>query len=1200
MGRRKGRKRQRNELGTDTLTEATLDVDASEEVGAGHHGVDLSGDPAGLVRRGDQALEAYDYDTAREYFTTALERSGGSEVAARALLEFLVDNLAAYTDALEFEPRLARASLASDAVRVLLAQAAAKTGDRDRALGHLKGVTGARAADAYCSLAERALKIGDFESAERFVEQVRTLDPTAPQLLSLTDAIAATRAKQSKPQEEKLQALFDAGELDLAEQQARALLESWPASEVAPRILRQIGVHRRETECRAVLARAGTAMTDGEFDTAAACYEEALRLGAPKRAVERKLEEARHKAHQASEQARIDQVVGWLGEEAGASDPEVGLLAWLGLDSKLREQVRESCPRPELDWLEQADPPRSGSHAKAAVRAVIALSEAISALGRDEARVAIDIIDLHERWLQAVGRAREARAAAAERITGERRRDALDALGRAKAAVHTQAFDNALALLDRIDVDVLTVNEQTQVQQLRARARTGADVSRLGARVDELVGQKVYLEARNIADSLIDRFTGRERDGWVTRRGRIDAALRAFWAIVEIDDPQEAANVGLRDIVLGPQARAQQVIAGDGQTVVLAQEHARWIFVRFVDVSTRRVRRALVLKSPLAMGGVEPWLEGQTLWLLGRTGVVIELSLAAERRPASEGDAASIDVVRCANAADHISSTNEIVSMAVVPGTRLLWCQGARAGQTAEMAHVVDIDPWRMVRTVADCAKIRVLPGRQEPRVARISPNLGLGAATSRGTGATPSYFELRFRVEDATRAADGKGLIATGLGRQRGHWAYLDDAGPLHLIYADPNGRRSAPWLVSGSLGGESHVSATSLESGCTYVAFFGQGVGESRARQVMAVRASVDKFEELWRTETRRDMALATDAGGREIMVLVPGDDELHIAPLGRTAAALPKPALSERKSGPQFLGPFGCVKIGRSENAAALAHAGRLRHLSPPDWEWEMNEQLEKADATPEDLVVFGTALRHLGDHNRAADFARRSVDRFDDDARLRLLRADFPAHHRRWGEVRELLDDALSRVMDQGEVIEGLDVAHLCHLQGLAAALTGELDRAAEIWRFGRKHPSEACQLAAYVEFVDAIAAAESGPELPEPAVVVRSVVQADGCLAEHDPAGAIRALDHRWVWTARDRQSAARLTHAWLAVPEPDRGSPDWFRKLLAVTYFLGLMDAPPYGSGAAPDLPVPGATWTTEWLIDTETRARQWEGKQAG
>jgi hypothetical protein len=70
-----------------------------------------SDNPQQLLELGREALRTYNYEHARTSFEKAFSMSGGGTTEAIALLDFLVDHVAAYADALELSSRLSQPAL---------------------------------------------------------------------------------------------------------------------------------------------------------------------------------------------------------------------------------------------------------------------------------------------------------------------------------------------------------------------------------------------------------------------------------------------------------------------------------------------------------------------------------------------------------------------------------------------------------------------------------------------------------------------------------------------------------------------------------------------------------------------------------------------------------------------------------------------------------------------------------------------------------------------------------------------------------------------------------------------------------------------------------------------------------------------------------------------------------------------------------
>ena len=87
--------------------------------------------PADALSAGMRARRTYEWEEARQLLTEAFEGSRGDVRAARALLELLVDDLAAWQEAGDLVARLGEQARSDPEVRGLLCEAAGRRGDFD-------------------------------------------------------------------------------------------------------------------------------------------------------------------------------------------------------------------------------------------------------------------------------------------------------------------------------------------------------------------------------------------------------------------------------------------------------------------------------------------------------------------------------------------------------------------------------------------------------------------------------------------------------------------------------------------------------------------------------------------------------------------------------------------------------------------------------------------------------------------------------------------------------------------------------------------------------------------------------------------------------------------------------------------------------------------------------------------------------------
>jgi hypothetical protein len=330
-----------------------------------------------LLARGRAALEAYDFDAACERFRAALDR--GSREAAPLLLAVLVEHLGLDEDALGVEERLDAETLKQRDVRLLLALAAARCDQRDRAVRHVRAEEGDEAAEVFVALARRALARGAVEDAARDATEVQRRGPAHPAWHDLAATVKKRRAEERAPLEAEAQRLFEAGRFDEAEAGAAALTVRWPESAVAHAIARAGEERRRREQAHALAIEGHAALDQSETERALVLLRRAFALGVhgdDATQAEQDLERAEAAARERQGREKADEIVHVLREGYLLR----GLTDYVALDAERRNYVQGRVELAELVLLDQTGVLGVGPEAKAAAQAVMALKRASAVL----------------------------------------------------------------------------------------------------------------------------------------------------------------------------------------------------------------------------------------------------------------------------------------------------------------------------------------------------------------------------------------------------------------------------------------------------------------------------------------------------------------------------------------------------------------------------------------------------------------------------------------------------------------------------------------------------------------------------------------------------------------------------------------------------------------------------------------------------
>ena len=218
-----------------------------------------------LIQQGRQAIAEYDYEAARTALTQAFEVSGGAEAAARALLGLLVDQLAAYQEALDVGDHLSREALASPAVQLALGLAAARSGDPRRARAHVARLDGAAAAEILVVLADAALANGRLDEAAHLCDEIRSYARSHPGAQLLARRLAQAREEARRPLEAVIVQKVAEGRIDEAGLLAEQLLASFPESAAARHAVRAAREKQQAAEAERLVRVAEEAVAHQEL-----------------------------------------------------------------------------------------------------------------------------------------------------------------------------------------------------------------------------------------------------------------------------------------------------------------------------------------------------------------------------------------------------------------------------------------------------------------------------------------------------------------------------------------------------------------------------------------------------------------------------------------------------------------------------------------------------------------------------------------------------------------------------------------------------------------------------------------------------------------------------------------------------------------------------------------------------------------------
>ena len=1111
-----------------------------------------------LIQQGREAVAEYDYGAARTALTRAFELSGGAEAATRALLALLVDQLAAYQDALDLGDHLSREALASPAVQLALGLAAARYGDPRRARAHLIRLDGAAAAEILVVLAEAAMTNGQLDEAAQLCDEIRSYARSHPGAQLLARRLAQAREEARRPLEAVIVQKVAEGRIDEAGLLAEQLLASFPESTAARHAVRAAREKQHADEADRLVQVAEGALACPDLGVLRAYLDDARTAAAAAPANEALA--LRIAALESELEARdLDASVRDVLAQLADPDPRAGLARYVSLSPDARRRIREDASLPALDDLELLLD--RGTDREDAVAAHLALGEAATIADSDP-EGALRRLTAHERALVGLGAATQLAAQLRQRVDDDRRRRLSDLLTLARAHLDVGEDAASLELLGKVALGELDPGDRDRVEALRAEASASLETRELEGSYEHLMETGEPLAAREVAVQLRARAGATERD---LRRDQVAvasaAARRAFgvWSF-EVDDSRAERHEAPHTIELvAPTVTHSNgtspvpCLDASAKSLILLEYCDRWMFAQIVDLAAGRVRSCAVLRVSDPIKKPETELSSDDILTIATRHGVLQISVKTwDPILWRSGRALGFDKV--------------FDTCMVTPDSRFVWTRSSRDTRLARRTRVVDLERGRVVREMPDGQRFWPLTGASKPTISYLREGRFLLLHHPNGTPLDGGRIELPRDIWYADVHPSGEGWLAfVGDGNKHS----------LRLGFAeiDALARPSAPgWLEQWSPG-QTAVFATSLAQQISFVFTRDK---ERRSASLHALGAR--PVSQLYQAQVPIRARLARDPCSRHVLATVPDHERVHVVPLGPAPPNFPhhEPDLN-RLDLPMF--DVRCaytVANGKMVSATAREVQGYAER-SAMAW---MERQIAVSHANIAALLKLEKVLAIAGQIVVREQFLGWLQENLPADPHVAALRAADLAKDQHWAGVLSLLE-----WIDLGALIPEYR-RHAHHILGFALLQAGEFERAIKILEAGRSATTGDCQIDELLAAIRALRD-DKDPD-SSPRALRAAICEADVCLLRDDLPGARAAIDRRIVWQSGEVQSLARLADVELRT-ESD-GDVRRFRKAQALARFLDAHRA----IELRKELPVPGVTWGAPRIADVEARSQAW------
>ncbi|HRI67819.1 MAG TPA: hypothetical protein PK156_26460 [Polyangium sp.] len=1170
-------------------------------------------DAVALLSAGHVALQAYDYDLARQQYEAAFETTGGGKEAVHALLSLFVEQLGADHDALELEPKLVGVVRADPTVRGLLAIAAARSGQRAQAIGFVEErgskPSSTHVAEVFVILAKTALVDGDLTQASKDLERASEQIPTHPELVTLTDALVKARGLARIPMENEVLALFAAGRFREAEELAQQVLVRFGDSEVARRILRGIDEQKKLALARRRLDEARTALDAGDENRGMSLLRAALGMGLgldDAAWAEARIAEMEKQARQRIEDARIADTLRILGTQSLVD----GLNAYASLGESTRRKVAERISLRAISWFEELCLLREGGKASAIVDAIVALDRAMEVMSVDPGR-ALELIGAHERMLAGFKRADDVGKAAGNALAEQQRRTAQDRLEMVRQTFESGELHRAQRMVVDIVVKHLCEQDAQVLNELRMSIQHALERNALEVALEEHRRQDNPMRALAVARRLAAVVEGEQ----VARLAEVCKELRertrrAFSMHIERAGEEERVSPKwnlLRNARILPKWKwttlmVDPVGGPNDLLLILTEAKAGLVFIRVLEVATNVVRTRITFRTPSTFELLRIFLRSDRLILIDRFGAFIELDVH---------DWAVLqwcpNILRPTETAAHVNMDRAMLGLAL-PDVMIEDCTISQDGQylwvnimhgrqqferSRRVIHVLEFETFRLVRELREHPHGRlscqVVSGFERPCIAVVDdvdndylqyqtyfydPNGRLLWQTHKAMAIPPLTLVARpdgTHVFGATSDPDGP-----------------EDPSEVKWGFCQTNMQGTS--ALDYSLDTTAVYNVTAVTNRHADMCFL--LVNARKGNELFGLRPTADGFEIAHRTFVPRNSALVSTPDGSHAALLVVYLDRHEFVRLDANA-----PRIESSGNCAPFMLPstprsslntkhFNCHRPSGARARVVAGIEADLRKWGKTRYRDRVRVAMKRGD--PIELLDLESALLKLGEPSMAGQLNAFISQRFGHHPRVRLVSSHHFGVIGQWAQMMKRIESIDPAMLDD------TDAKHLHHMRGICWMMMDEPEKAIAEFTSCMKYAEGPCDPEELMALCKPLEG-DTTPWQPEWTVLrdwLRQLVTADEAFARSDVRAARQAIDTPIIWDANEVQSFARLAKAFLDESEVGAESIDPFHQALAMATYCDLARA--RNTMTRREVRLPRATWDDEKLNDIAQRARQW------
>jgi hypothetical protein len=1174
-------------------------AEIGEPPAAGLHRQSFDGTNAGkeeysqnqLIDLGRQALEEYDYETCDDYFYRAFIMSRGGIEAALTILEFYVNHLALYEKAIALADSLSASAKKDEDIKILLALAASRLGNIDRALDFLGSLVQPRASEVYLLGAKYFVTEGNVHRAKELQAVLKSfeLDELQPEIIQLENDIERLRRKSLEPAEQEMLFAWQQGEWEQAVKLARQLLVEWPQNKDARRICNEFARQQRTDRLNLLLRRADEANSKADFIEEVELLKKAMALSKDDHGLSERFKLVQQAAKLQRDEAEIAETI----EPWAAGRKKESLLRFVTLPGKQRREIMNRIQDPHFSWLSQIISAQSSLKPGKIVEAVLALGESKEILqkGGDPLPV-VAVLDLHSKVLRSVPAAQDILHRAQVMSNAIESAKAKELLKKAGDLAAVEDFQSARECIDGVKVDGLDEDNRKILADINAKLDRLEQIQTMKKKYTGESARANHFSSRDIALKLAGIVEPNTAWHWHEKAVYHSAQIKKEWSFV-IGNIEDLPPCCISSGQARTAENAGSCLLPDGGHIILVSGHDRWVFLGVFCIREQEFKQAVMFRIPagsMAYPGIYP--AGNEIWITGDKGHVVSLTLEPP------------DILSWHDFSEFVTGGNIVENVYVFPKRGYLWLHSREAGVRGdEICEVIDMEQRRVER------RFKV---KGQPII--IKTGDGFRIAVQDFFSESIQMFSEQGKKTGTFSLATKGPAHAAALHPNGSDYVFLPFEDPddgdcfqelapgdedeenndfLLTIEKAPDGEGTCqPFIIDDSHGELIHSIYTALDHGLIFI-YFGDNSTEESRYYLAAFTTSEHGFEKLYQVESPGKLILAADEFSQKVVAINTGNGGYQAVILGRDKPVFADNAVDPgfKLSLPSFDRLMTCDAPTGAMNAAKLAFMLQIKNCPVSEFDDLLLDMTQPDDNDPDKIVAFINALEHLLYVDLAKDMKTWFQKNYPGHPMSLIELASVAIREREWWKVVTLLEKVCLDDLNDGTA------CHICHLLGMGLFARGYIERALYTWKKGATYDRGHCDLAPYITY--------AGIALMSPKKRKRKMVSAksdilrtlnffemvDVHLLNKEWLEAISIMEKYNAPSSYDLQVLARFAEAYLhqsVVP----GEMRWFCKVVALATYCEMHSNKSMNINQV--LPPYIEAWSELRLNDAASRAAQW------